>query len=450
MLALLLLPFALADISITCSPSSVQPGEAVDCNAATTTTLNNVGRLSFTVNPMPLAGLKNTSGLAGGAFNPANGIGTYTNAQGINFNANAVLFTINLRAKTGVQGSESISFSRFIVRDLTPADINFGTVRNSNMITVGSADRACSEADWCGPWGTCPAGTQTRTCNTPAGAACTSGVTAEPAETQSCTPSCAGVADGAACTLSGAAGTCQSGGCQTVPGTCTARATTCNVAGVDCPNGPTGTPVRVNRIICPSETPCNPTTGLCQAVVCTARATTCNVAGVDCPNGPTGTPVRVNRIICPSETPCNPTTGLCQAVACTARATTCIQAGVSCPSGSSGAAVPVNRVVCSDATPVCNTITGLCEAAPACIDADNDRYYPGEFSTQCFITGQPLGFGDCNDNNPLIHPSDNELICNDGLDNDCNGFTDCADVLACVRLACVTGGVAGTCQNNGI
>ena len=402
MLALLLLPFALADISITCSPSSVQPGEAVNCNAATTTTLNNVGRLSFTVNPGTLFEITSTSGLAGVTFNPANGIGVYTNAQGINFNANAVLFTINLRAKTGVQGSESISFSRFIVRDTTPVDINFGTVRNSNMITVGSAGRACSEADWCGPWSTCPAGTQTRTCNTPAGAACTSGVTAEPAETQSCTPSCAGVADGAACTLSGAAGTCQSGGCQTVPGTCT------------------------------------------------ARATTCNVAGVSCPNGPSGESVRLNRIVCPSSTPCNPTTGLCQAVACTARATTCIQAGVSCPSGSSGAAVTVAQVVCSDATPVCNTITGLCEAAPACIDADNDRYYPGEFSTQCFITGQPLGFGDCNDNNPLIHPSDNELICNDGLVNDCNGFTDCADVLACVRLACVTGGVAGTCQNNGI
>ena len=314
MLALLLLPFALADISITCSPSSVQPGEAVNCNAATTTTLNNVGRLSFTVNPGTLFEITSTSGLAGVTFNPANGIGVYTNAQGINFNANAVLFTINLRAKTGVQGSESISFSRFIVRDLTPADINFGTVRNSNMITVGSAGRACSEADWCGPWSTCPAGTQTRTCNTPAGAACTSGVTAEPAETQSCTPSCAGVADGAACTLSGAAGTCQSGGCQTVPGTCTARATTCNVAGVDCPNGPTGTPVRVNRIICPSSTPCNPTTGLCQAVACTARATTCIQAGVSCPYGTSGAAVPVNRVVCSPPTPnCNPTTGGCQA-----------------------------------------------------------------------------------------------------------------------------------------
>ncbi|MBS3116076.1 DUF4215 domain-containing protein, partial [Candidatus Woesearchaeota archaeon] len=82
-----------------------------------------------------------------------------------------------------------------------------------------------------------------------------------------------------------------------------------------------------------------------------------------CPNGPTGTPVRVNRIICPSSTPCNPTTGLCQAVACTARATTCIQAGVSCPSGSSGAAVPVNRVVCSPPTPNCNPTTGGCQAA---------------------------------------------------------------------------------------
>ena len=367
MLALLLLPFALADISITCSPSSVQPGEAVNCNAATTTTLNNVGRLSFTVNPGTLFEITSTSGLAGVTFNPANGIGTYTNAQGINFNANAVLFTINLRAKTGVQGSESISFSRFIVRDTTPVDINFGTVRNSNMITVGSAGRACSEADWCGPWGTCPAGTQTRTCNTPAGAACTSGVTAEPAETQSCTPSCAGVADGAACTLSGASGTCQNSVCQpTASGNNPPIAeddtftvvlgagagsleTTFNVLTND--RDPDNDALRITSTTQPANGLVSLPSNRRISYRSNAGFTGTDSFTYTISDGRGGTATATVTVTVSSS------------LTCTFRAATCSQAGVSCPYGTSGAAVPVNRVVCSPPTPNCNPTTGGCQAA---------------------------------------------------------------------------------------
>jgi len=369
MLALLLLPFALADISITCSPSSVQPGEAVNCNAATTTTLNNVGRLSFTVNPGTLFEITSTSGLAGVTFNPANGIGTYTNAQGINFNANAVLFTINLRAKTGVQGSESISFSRFIVRDLTPADINFGTVRNSNMITVGSAGRACSEADWCGPWSTCPAGTQTRTCNTPAGAACTSGVTAEPAETQSCTPSCAGVADGAACTLSGASGTCQNSVCQpTASGNNPPIAeddtftvvlgagagsleTTFNVLTND--RDPDNDALRITSTTQPANGLVSLPSNRRISYRSNAGFTGTDSFTYTISDGRGGTATATVTVTVSSS------------LTCTFRAATCSQAGVNCPDGSGGEPVSIDRVVCSGVTPFCNTKTGLCETGCA-------------------------------------------------------------------------------------
>ena len=83
-------------------------------------------------------------------------------------------------------------------------------------------------------------------------------------------------------------------------------------------------------------------------------------------------------------------------------------------------------------------------------DGDGDGYYPSE------------GFGnytaDCDDSNPLIHPGKAE-ICNDGIDNDCDGNTDGADgdcSISCTTYisdpeqdnpyGCSTG-ISGICNN---
>ena len=63
-------------------------------------------------------------------------------------------------------------------------------------------------------------------------------------------------------------------------------------------------------------------------------------------------------------------------------------------------------------------------------DTDNDGYSDNTTLTQC---ERPSGYklaseltstsGDCNDNNPAVNPSAQE-VCGDGIDNNCNGQTD--------------------------
>ncbi len=64
----------------------------------------------------------------------------------------------------------------------------------------------------------------------------------------------------------------------------------------------------------------------------------------------------------------------------------------------------------------CNSTAPTCNAAPACIDADGDRY------------GQNCANGpDCNDANAAINPGVTES-CSDTIDNDCDGYVDEGDV----------------------
>ncbi|MFA5021704.1 MAG: MopE-related protein [Patescibacteria group bacterium] len=68
-------------------------------------------------------------------------------------------------------------------------------------------------------------------------------------------------------------------------------------------------------------------------------------------------------------------------------------------------------------------------------DTDNDNYYSTQASTCSQVAGQPDCRGtkysdragnDCDDNDVGIHPTVLE-VCNDGKDNDCNGYADCDD-----------------------
>lgn len=59
----------------------------------------------------------------------------------------------------------------------------------------------------------------------------------------------------------------------------------------------------------------------------------------------------------------------------------------------------------------------------ACVDYDGDGYDNCDPSDPKDLDGLPM---DCDDNNANIHPNGTEF-CFDGLDNDCDGFTDCED-----------------------
>jgi hypothetical protein len=63
---------------------------------------------------------------------------------------------------------------------------------------------------------------------------------------------------------------------------------------------------------------------------------------------------------------------------------------------------------------------------PACTDADGDGYYA---ESGC---GTSV---DCDDNDPDVNPGAIE-ICDDGIDNDCDGMIDCADKQCGTNPAC--------------
>ena len=116
----------------------------------------------------------------------------------------------------------------------------------------------------------------------------------------------------------------------------------------------------------------------------------------------------------------------------------CVQslAGVPCPTacGSTGTGMCDATCVVASCTPpdeVCNGVDDNCDGytdegcATYYADSDGDGY--GNEAVSMWAVSQPSGYvnnsSDCDDNNDMVSPGYPE-ICDDGLDNDCNGEID--------------------------
>ncbi|MBT3985897.1 hypothetical protein HOD38_04140 [archaeon] len=98
--------------------------------------------------------------------------------------------------------------------------------------------------------------------------------------------------------------------------------------------------------------------------------------------------------------------------------------------------------VCSDLVDNdCDTLIDYDDSDCTCMDSDIDGY----ISDDC-------GGDDCHDYDPNIHPAATE-VCNDGVDNDCDGLIDCADDFCFGSLnlenitCCFNGTVGGSTDN---
>ena len=122
------------------------------------------------------------------------------------------------------------------------------------------------------------------------------------------------------------------------------------------------------------------------------------------------------------NTVCNPTTGICESTA-----SFC---AIPAPAN---AAVCVNRAAPTAAN-TANVLLATCPASnvPACSFSCPPNFHRNNVNTACV-------------SNSCVSTGETEAICNDGIDNNCNGFVDCDDP-NCNSLACVRDGTVGRCN----
>jgi hypothetical protein len=180
-----------------------------------------------------------------------------------------------------------------------------------------------------------------------------------------------------------------------------------NIGSASC-GGCAGTPVcttscRLDASAC--------TNGVCDATeTCASCPADCVGAGAVCGNGICEAGNDESCVTCPSD--CNgQQSGKPSARYC------CGFAGanpVGCNANLCGACTPLaTSVCCGDGTCTGDETSATClRDCQPCTDADGDGYCPSQ--------------GDCNDANPNVRPNAPE-VCSGGVDENCNGLTDCND-----------------------
>ncbi|MGR3310862.1 MAG: MopE-related protein [Candidatus Brocadiales bacterium] len=103
-----------------------------------------------------------------------------------------------------------------------------------------------------------------------------------------------------------------------------------------------------------------------------------------------------------------------------------------------------NPAIHPGATELCNGVDDNCdnqidEGCPTCTDNDEDGFF---IESDC---GGILV--DCNDNDPTVNPLVTEL-CDNGIDDDCDGLTDCNDTDCASDPACVTPQAETNCTDS--
>lgn len=110
---------------------------------------------------------------------------------------------------------------------------------------------------------------------------------------------------------------------------------------------------------------------------------------------------------------------------------------------SSGDCQPPNEYEANEQT--CDDLDNDCDGdVDEGCDNDGDDYCDEEMSVTGSPSACPKGGGDCEDEMASVNPGANEA-CDDDIDNDCDGATDCDDSDCSGRPVCDSGGVEQAC-----
>src|SRR3989344_6522927 len=122
-----------SDLTVVCLPAEVKVGEEVNCEVKVNQKISQLNIIQFTINAgeqFTINGLTESLGIV---FNPANGKGVLTSAEGLTIPVGDTLFSISLQAAK--IGESQVQFSNF--KALSGADENLVlTTAQSNTITV--------------------------------------------------------------------------------------------------------------------------------------------------------------------------------------------------------------------------------------------------------------------------------------------------------------------------